>query len=151
MRYVAQGLSCLETLFVLRGILGDWSEGKERHVTTVRVSGKCFSPPLKTETKNTRRKLKGLCMIWNLHYQMSKHISNYVVQSTVTTWTVVEMFLFRITRILNLEHAIMSIYCQLSGGHKTKKHSGRFLVPFYWCFWTNSSVCSLLLSFFCCF
>lgn len=28
----------------------------------------------------------------------------------------------------------MSIYCHLSGGHKTKKHSGRFLVPFYWCF-----------------
>lgn len=42
----------------------------------------------------------------------------------------------------------MCISCQLSGGHKTKKHSGRFLVPFYWCFSTNSSVCSILLSFF---
>lgn len=42
----------------------------------------------------------------------------------------------------------MCISCQLSGGHKTKKHSGRYLVPFYWCFSTNSSVCSILLSFF---
>lgn len=42
----------------------------------------------------------------------------------------------------------MCISCQLSGGHKTKKHSGRFLVSFYWCFSTNSSVCSILLSFF---
>lgn len=42
----------------------------------------------------------------------------------------------------------MCISCQLSGWHKTKKHSGRFLVPFYWCFSTNSSVCSILLSFF---
>lgn len=42
----------------------------------------------------------------------------------------------------------MCISCQLSGGHKTKKHSGRFVVHFYWCFSTNSSVCSILLSFF---
>ena len=68
-----------------------------------------------------------------------------MAQSSVTTWTVAGMFLFRIKVI----HALMSIYCQLSGGHKTKKHSGSFLVPFYWiCFWTNSAVCSFLFSFF---
>ena len=42
-------------------------------------------------------------MIWNLDYQSSKHISNYVVQSSVTTWTVVEMFLFRIKVIQNIK------------------------------------------------
>lgn len=42
-------------------------------------------------------------MIWNLDNQISKHISNYVVQSSVTTWTVVEMFLFRIKVIQNIK------------------------------------------------
>ena len=40
-----------------KGILGDWSNGKERHVTTLTVSGKFFSPPLKTEIK-TKQKQK---------------------------------------------------------------------------------------------
>ena len=40
-----------------KGILGDWSDGKERQVTTLTVSGKFFSPPLKTEIK-TKQKQK---------------------------------------------------------------------------------------------
>ena len=39
-----------------KGILGDWSDGKERHVTTLTVSGKFFSPPLKTEIKTKNKK-----------------------------------------------------------------------------------------------
>lgn len=42
-------------------------------------------------------------MIWSLDYQISKHISNYVVQSSVTTRTVVEMFLFRIKVVQNIK------------------------------------------------
>ena len=89
-------------------------------------------------------------MIWNLDNQISKHISNYVVQSSVTTWTVVEMFLFRIKVIQNIKSRTRLNVYLLAVERRTQDEEtfGRFLVPFYWCFSTNSSVCSILLSFF---
>ena len=89
-------------------------------------------------------------MIWNLDYQISKHISNDVVQSSVTTWTVVEMFLFRIKVIQNIKSWTRRNVYLLSVERRTQDEETfrRFLVPFYWCFWTNSSVCSILLLFF---
>ena len=69
-------------------------------------------------------------MIWNLDNQISKHISNYVVQSSVTTWTVVEMFLFRIKVIQNIKSRTRLNVYLLSVERRTKKHSEGSLFPF---------------------
>lgn len=76
-------------------------------------------------------------MIWNLDNQISKHISNYVVQSSVTTWTVVEMFLFRIKVIQNIKSRTRLNVYLLSVERRTQDEETFRKVP-----------CSILLMFF---
>ena len=76
-------------------------------------------------------------MIWNLDNQISKHISNYVVQSSVTTWTVVEMFLFRIKVIQNIKSRTRLNVYLLSVERRTQDEETFRKVS-----------CSLLLMFF---